>query len=108
MESYTDGPAVIAGDFNSLEVSPLIMELSSHWDDSYRTLHPDDPGLTCCIDNLSNGPEEPLEKRIDYIFLIPKDSQVISAIRVFDQPFRSDGGWQWASDHIGLMVEFEP
>jgi len=108
VETHTDGHAVVAGDFNSREDSPSIKGLSADWNDTFRTLHPADPGLTCCIDDLHAGPQEPLEERIDYIFLLPKESQVVSARKVFDQPYRVDSGWQWASDHIGLFIEIKP
>lgn len=108
MDQHTNTIAVVAGDFNSREDSPLIKDLSGNWNDTYRTAHPDDPGLTCCIDNLQAAPGEPLEGRIDYIFLLPKDSQAITARKVFDLPFQVENGWQWASDHTGLMIEIEP
>ena len=108
VESHTSGSAVVAGDFNAGESSPIIMELTADWRDTYRTQHPDDPGLTCCIDNLQAGPDEALEERIDYIFLVPKDTPAITVQKVFDQPFTIDGDWQWASDHLGLMVELMP
>ncbi len=111
VEANTSGLAVVGGDFNAREDSPQIVDLSSSWTDAYRTLHPGDPGLTCCIDNLTAGPGEPLEERIDYIFVVRKDGnggQIASARHVFDQPFPVGSGWQWASDHTGLLVELEP
>lgn len=110
VEGHSGGLTVVVGDFNSRENSPQIMELASHWTDAYRVIHPDDPGLTCCIDDLTAGPGEPLEKRIDYIFLARKgeSGEIISAQHAFYRPFPVGSSWQWASDHTGLMVEIGP
>ena len=106
--SHTDGLAVVAGDFNAGENSSQITALASVWTDAYRVMHPSEAGLTCCIDGLNTGPREPLEKRIDYVFLVTKPgdkTQIVDAQHAFDQPFPVQGGWQWASDHTGLLVE---
>jgi hypothetical protein len=88
---------VVGGDFNARDDKPQIVDLSSSWTDAYRVLHPSDPGLTCCIDNLTTGLGEPLEERIDYIFVVAKGEkrgQIVSARHVFDQPFPIGSGWQ--------------
>lgn len=111
VEAHAGGLTVVAGDFNALENSPQITELASHWTDAYRASHPSDRGLTCCIDNLTAGPGESLEKRIDYIFLVGRTGvsrEIISAQGVFNRPFPVGNSWQWASDHSGLMVEVDP
>jgi endonuclease/exonuclease/phosphatase family metal-dependent hydrolase len=102
-----DVPSVVAGDFHAREDSPQIEALTSRWVDTYRALHRDDEGFTCCIDDLSSGPSEPLEERIDYLFLVwgaEDAARVVSSQKVLDQPFESAGRWQWASDHIGLLT----
>jgi endonuclease/exonuclease/phosphatase family metal-dependent hydrolase len=99
---------VVVGDFNAREDSPQIRLLSAVWSDAFRMAHPGEAGLTCCIDDLKAAPTEPLEERIDYIFLTGASrpaGRVISIRRVFDEPFPQEGGWQWASDHVGLMLE---
>jgi endonuclease/exonuclease/phosphatase family metal-dependent hydrolase len=100
-------PALVAGDFNAREDTPQIQALD--WIDTYRTAHPGDEGRTCCIGDLTAGPGEPLEKRIDYLFLVPdaKPAEVVSSRRVFDTPFQEKDGWLWASDHVGLMAEID-
>lgn len=108
VETHSSSTTVVAGDFNAQEDSPQIKQLATVWIDTYRAMHPNDEGLTCCIDDLNAGPVEPLEERIDYIFLIPKAGKIISAEHVFNHPFQIGGGWQWASDHTGLMVTIEP
>jgi endonuclease/exonuclease/phosphatase family metal-dependent hydrolase len=111
VEAHTRGLAVVAGDFNALEDSFQISALAGRWIDAYRAVQPTDEGLTCCIDDLAAGPGEPLEERIDYLFLVSKtgeSGQVASARRIIERPFPNGRGWQWASDHIGLLVEIEP
>jgi endonuclease/exonuclease/phosphatase family metal-dependent hydrolase len=110
VESLPGDLKVVAGDFNATEASSQIRLLSAAWTDTFRLLHPDEAGLTCCVDNLTAGPAEPLEKRIDYVFLAgrgAKSARLVSAQRVFDRPFPQAGGWQWASDHIGLLLELQ-
>ncbi len=107
VRSTGSGLAIVAGDFNAREDSPQIQTLSREWVDTYRAAHPDDEGLTCCIDTLTQGPTEPLEERIDYIFLASppgQDVKVLNAQRVLDQPLPVRDGWLWASDHVGLLA----
>jgi endonuclease/exonuclease/phosphatase family metal-dependent hydrolase len=108
VEGQTSGTALVAGDFNASDDTPQIKELASAWTDTYRVMHPKDEGLTCCIDDLKASPDEPMEKRIDYIFLVHQSGEIISAEHAFYNPFRMSEGWQWASDHTGLMVEINP
>jgi endonuclease/exonuclease/phosphatase family metal-dependent hydrolase len=101
------GPALVAGDLNATEETPQIVALARKWVDVYRTAHPEDEGLTCCVDDLQRGPEGHLRKRIDYIYVVSSGGQevrVLDARRVLDQPFRVADGWQWASDHVGLLA----
>jgi endonuclease/exonuclease/phosphatase family metal-dependent hydrolase len=110
VEAHSGDLAVVAGDFNALEDSPQIAALAGRWTDAYRASHPGDAGLTCCIGDLAAGPEEPLEERIDYLFLVAPAAEIAEIVRVqhaFDRPFPTRGGWQWASDHTGLLVEIE-
>ncbi len=103
-------PIIVAGDFNATEESPQIRTLSRQWMDTYRAVHSTEEGATCCVDDLTAGPAETLEKRIDYLFFVPGAApslRVIAAQRVLDQPFRTAGGWLWASDHVGLLTSFQ-
>ena len=107
VQATGSGPAVVAGDFNAREDSPQIEALARAWVDAYRVANPDDPGLTCCADDLTRGPDEPLEKRIDYIFLVPASgwgAEVLAARRVLERPMPTRDGWLWASDHVGLLA----
>ena len=100
------GPALVAGDFNAEDDEPQMRALG--WVDTYRLANPDDPGFTCCVQDLSAGRVEELNKRIDYIFLVSAGgAKVVSSRRVLDQPSGTDGGRLWASDHVGLLSEIE-
>jgi len=100
--------SVVAGDFNAQEDSPQIRVFAQVWEDTYRAANPHETGLTCCIDDLTQGPTEALEKRIDYIFLVSGGgARVVSAERVLARPFQMAGGWLWASDHVGLLATIE-
>lgn len=101
-------PALIGGDFNAREDEAHIQALGPEWVDAHLAANPGEPGFTCCIDDLNADPGEALEKRIDYVFLMPRSGvnvDVFSAQTILDQPVRADSGWQWASDHVGLLVE---
>ena len=106
-----DGIALVGGDFNAREDSPQIRAIANRWVDTYRAAQPDDGGFTCCIDDLMAGPGEVLEKRIDYLFLVPgagQEAGVVASQRVLDQPSPTasgyPSGYQWASDHVGLLT----
>jgi endonuclease/exonuclease/phosphatase family metal-dependent hydrolase len=104
------GPAIVAGDFNATEDSPQIQSITAQWIDTFRAATPEADGSTCCIDDLTMGRDERPAVRIDYVFLVPRPDggvTVLSAQRVFDQPFAVPGGWLWASDHVGLLVTIE-
>jgi endonuclease/exonuclease/phosphatase family metal-dependent hydrolase len=107
-------PAIVAGDLNARPDSLQIECMASTWVDSYRMANPGDAGFTCCVDDLTakdgGGPAGQLTERIDYLFLAPGGGRGVkagSAERVFDHPFSFDGGWLWASDHAGLLIEID-
>jgi endonuclease/exonuclease/phosphatase family metal-dependent hydrolase len=108
VEASGETPAVVAGDFNAREDSPQIEALTGQWVDSYRALHPEDEGFTCCVDDLSSSTTESLEERIDYVFLVPGVQdvvRVVSSQTLLDQAFQTGDHWQWASDHAGLLID---
>jgi endonuclease/exonuclease/phosphatase family metal-dependent hydrolase len=114
VERTARNPAIVAGDLNAKPGSPQIELLVPAWVDSYRAANPDQPGFTCCVDDLTakdgGRPTGPLVERIDYVFLVPgagREVRVKSAARIFDKPFPVDNGWLWASDHAGLLVEVD-
>lgn len=111
VEGSKTNPAIIAGDFNATEDSLPIRRLAAAWQDLYRTVHPRQPGLTCCARDITAGPaSDPLWRRLDYIFLAAEDDaalQVIDARVVLDEPFPIGDSWLWASDHAGVLVTLQ-
>lgn len=105
VDGATEGPALVAGDFNAVEGSPQIQTL--RWVDTYRMAHPGEDGFTCCVEDLTAGPDGLLDKRIDYVFLVPGSGQtrVIASHLALAEPFEVEPGWLWASDHGGLLTE---
>ncbi|MBK6431119.1 endonuclease/exonuclease/phosphatase family protein [Candidatus Amarolinea dominans] len=104
------GPIIIGGDFNATADSAAIRALQPAWVDSFAAVRPDDPGLTCCVDDLTAPPDEPLEERIDYLFLTPGPAsawRVRASQRLFTAPQLTPAGRIWASDHIGLWLVLE-
>ncbi len=101
------GPTVIGGDFNATADSITIRSLPSSWVDSFAATQPHDPGLTCCVDELTAPADEPLEERIDYLFLTPGPASawpVRASQRLFTTPQPTPAGRIWASDHLGLWL----
>jgi len=108
VEERGEHPAVIAGDFNALDTESHMVALSDTWLDAYRQVHQDEPGFTCCIDDLHARASRGLAKRIDYLFLANGESAsmgVRGARLFFTEPSIRGGRWQWPSDHLGVLVE---
>jgi endonuclease/exonuclease/phosphatase family metal-dependent hydrolase len=105
VDNATEGPAFVAGDFNAVEGSPQIQTL--RWVDTYRLANPGEDGFTCCVDDLTASPDELLDKRIDYLFLVPgvRRAEVVRSQPILVQPTALGSGWLRASDHAGLFTE---
>jgi endonuclease/exonuclease/phosphatase family metal-dependent hydrolase len=102
------GPAVVAGDLNATPGSAQIEMLAGQWTDTRLAASPDDDGFTCCVDDLNAESAESLDERIDYLFLVPGNgARVVASQRVLAQPLRLEYGWQWGSDHVGLLAAIE-
>ena len=98
--------SIVAGDFNALPHSPQIKGLKIEWVDTFDKLTGRGEGYTCCIKSINQEAAQ-LIKQIDYVFIVPREftPPYISADLVFDEPFSSEDGWVWASDHAGWMVD---
>jgi endonuclease/exonuclease/phosphatase family metal-dependent hydrolase len=107
VDAQGEGLAIVAGDFNATEDTPQIQALAGQWLDVYPVVDPDGEGPTCCVGDVSQGPEQRLAERIDYVFLVPGAGRTASVVRmaqVLDQPSHTPDGWLWASDHVGLVA----
>lgn len=97
---------VVGGDFNATAETPPMAALAGEWIDVLRSVHPDDPGLTCCRDDVTSPPGTPLQERIDYLWLANgSGARILGASRILDEPAPFDDGWLRASDHVGLFIE---
>jgi endonuclease/exonuclease/phosphatase family metal-dependent hydrolase len=103
--SLGEGAAIVAGDFNAAESSEQIQGLG--WIDTHRAASPNGPAPTCCVDTLEAGPEEQLEERIDYVFLVADADHtplVVGTGLACAQPRVVGDTYLWCSDHIGLLT----
>ena len=103
--------SLIAGDFNDTAWSRAVRSLTQEkgFVDVYHALNPKDPGLTWTYDNLytRDGRYALPDRRIDFIFTRHGRrilAQSLSARCVFTEP---DPRGIWASDHYGVVAEFE-
>jgi endonuclease/exonuclease/phosphatase family metal-dependent hydrolase len=108
VSEFDYGAVVVSGDFNAREESPQISLLSERWIDTYRHSNPTGLGLTCCAEPLSGlDIDSKLEKRIDYLFLVPDedlDFKIVDSILVLDHPIGIENEKLWISDHIGILT----
>ena len=104
IDQTSAGPSIVAGDLNATE--SVQQTAAAGWLDSYRFAQPDDPGHTCCIEDLSARSDRTLTKRIDYLYLAAGTEEVcvVESRRILDQPARLGEGWLWASDHVGVLT----
>lgn len=110
---------VLAGDFNATpDASSMrfwtglqsLDGVSVCYQEVWETLHPDDPGHTFSPDNplaFNDEPHLQRGRRIDDILVRCEEHgptlRVSSSHRIFDQPVNG----VWASDHFGMMADFE-
>jgi endonuclease/exonuclease/phosphatase family metal-dependent hydrolase len=108
VSDFEESDVIISGDFNAAEQSPQIDYLTENWVDTFRKSNPSGPGLTCCVESLSGSQiDSKLEKRIDYIFLVPALNSNVSIIDsqvIFDLPTRVNNELLWISDHAGVLT----
>lgn len=109
------GPAIVAGDFNAEPDDPSIQRfLQAGFFDALATAgdatcdRAGDPGCTNSAIPLGDNPDRLVDKRIDYIFLLPGDNVSIGTddATLFDnEPVDIGGGHTlWPSDHIGVRT----
>ena len=109
MDKAGDLPAVLMGDLNAGPDTPSVTYLREKlkWCDTFKTKHPDALGLTWDYRNpyAEAEREKMAERRIDYIFVRERTGlfQKLESSRVV---FNEPRGDVWASDHFGVMTEF--
>lgn len=102
----SNNPVIVTGDFNSVPDGPEYEDLMSRLPlvDSFRQIHPQDPGYTSSADNpYKAGQADKVSERIDYIFYLPKEGvkyQVLDSQVTLNQAV--DG--YVLSDHYGVSA----
>ena len=104
-------PVIVGGDFNADEGSHELAHLMDRagWIDSFRHLHPEAPGHTWghALADATVG----AGRRIDFLFSAPAAGEhwrPAHSRLILDRAFpRSEHGVLWASDHYGVITEFE-
>ncbi len=108
----TSLPVIYAGDFNSSADDPAAPTFPTYQaligaglGDAWTTLHPGDPGFTCCEapDLLNVDPT--LSERID-LALFTTPFGVSDVHRIGISPFDKTDTGLWPSDHAGLVATF--
>ncbi|MBC8509345.1 MAG: endonuclease/exonuclease/phosphatase family protein [Anaerolineales bacterium] len=101
-----DASALIVGDFNAQPDEPSLQHFSG-WVDLFLQAHPNDPGFTCCVNNVTSTSAAP-NKRVDYIFFRPGTSAPFLSVDevniILNQPIDTPDGLLWLSDHFGLLA----
>jgi endonuclease/exonuclease/phosphatase family metal-dependent hydrolase len=90
-------PVILAGDMNEKPGGPCIQDaIAAGYADSWKTLHPNDPGLT--------SPASDPKDRIDYVLVSDPSAKLLltQAVVFLDQPV----GGVWPSDHRGVWAGF--
>jgi phospholipase/lecithinase/hemolysin/endonuclease/exonuclease/phosphatase family metal-dependent hydrolase len=108
----TSLPVIYAGDFNVAANDPSDPTFATYQalmgaglGDAWSTLHPGDPGFTCCQEQDLLNMDSMLTQRID-LALFTDPFGVTDIHRVGISPFdRTDTGL-WPSDHAGLVATF--
>jgi endonuclease/exonuclease/phosphatase family metal-dependent hydrolase len=104
-------PVIVGGDFNAGERSHEIRLLTEvkGWIDSFRHLHGDDPGYTW--GQALTSATATAGSRIDFLFSVPSRDERWEPRHsrlILDRSFpRSQGAVLWASDHYGVLSDFE-
>jgi hypothetical protein len=108
--SATDMPRIVLGDIN-LDVDHALTAyevlLNGGFTDPWKTLHPGEPGFTCCqAEVLTNDPSQ-LSARFDVLLsengLVALDAEIVG-----EEPADRTPSGLWPSDHAGIVVTFGP
>jgi endonuclease/exonuclease/phosphatase family metal-dependent hydrolase len=100
-------PTVIVGDLNSPAdgsgTTSYQQIVDAGFSDAWSSLHPGDPGFTCCeagtLDNATNQ----LDSRIDVV-MTRGGIRPLAIARTGDQPIGGGMEPNWPSDHAGLIA----
>ena len=103
-------PVIVVGDFNSDAAgttTPTYANLiAGGLVDAWPAANRNDPGLTCCQNELLTNPVSENATRIDLV-LTRGDWQAKKVSTVGAAPFRGAPAPLWASDHAGVVAELK-
>jgi endonuclease/exonuclease/phosphatase family metal-dependent hydrolase len=100
----TSLPVVLVGDLNSeTSASSYLALAGAGFADAWASLHPDDPGFTCCqeLPTIANAASM-LAERIDYVLARGLRAERIERLGATLASRTSSG--LWPSDHAGLTA----
>ncbi|MDQ3896508.1 MAG: endonuclease/exonuclease/phosphatase family protein [Actinomycetota bacterium] len=109
-------PVILVGDLNSGPDLPVLANRLAFYAlelyglvDTWRVVHPDDPGYTAGFNELLNDPtaEGALEYRVDHVMTSPGIGVLASRRYGIDPDNRTAGGL-WPSDHAGVAATLAP
>lgn len=92
------GP-ILLGDLNATEEEPAVRLAGEALQDTFRSLHPHEPGHTWCNHNPLTQHYPLPDRRLDYIFA-PREMEVLESGVVL-----GGEGPDFASDHFGVLAE---
>jgi endonuclease/exonuclease/phosphatase family metal-dependent hydrolase len=103
-------PAIVAGDFNTLESAEAYAELlGAGFVDAFRAVNPAATGPTSR--QQVHAAQSTVSRRIDFVFVVPGANgvpRVLESRVVLDIPRRrADGTTLWPSDHYGVLAVIE-
>lgn len=103
LQPYLDDEnLVLVGDFNSSEGETTYALIPPFGlSDTFRLLHPADPGFTCCSASDLSNPAPIATSRIDLIFSRSRRWQAASSEIILNSREAL-----WPSDHFGVMTVF--
>ena len=98
---------VVLGDINSDgSQTPTYTNLTKKFADAWLVKGSDDPGLSCCMNELLANPTSTATSRIDVV-LSKGALTAKSATLTGNAPFRQSPAPLWASDHFGAVAQLE-
>jgi endonuclease/exonuclease/phosphatase family metal-dependent hydrolase len=100
---------VVLGDINSAadgSQTPTYANLTKKLADAWSVKGPNDPGLSCCMNELLGNQTSTATSRIDVV-LSKGALTATSATLTGNAPFRQSPAPLWASDHFGAVAQLE-
>ena len=105
-----DSPnALVLADINSAadgSQTPTYANLTKKLADAWSVKGPNDPGLSCCMNELLDNRTSTATSRIDVV-LSKGALTATSATATGNAPFRQSPAPLWASDHSGVVAQLE-